>query len=93
MSKVEIEAKQPCSGKRRAARVQLIKNSRQISAFMPRDGASKLIEEHDEVIVESIGGKMGRAMGDLPGVRWRVIKVNGQSLLALINRKIEKARR
>ena len=63
LSKIEIEAKQPNSAKRRCARVQLIKNSRQITAFMPRNNASKLIEEHDEVIVESIGGKMGRSKG------------------------------
>ena len=36
------------------------------------------MDEHDEVIVECIGGKMGRAKGDLPGVRWTVRKVNGQ---------------
>lgn len=93
LSKVEIEAKQPNSAKRRCARVQLIKNSRQISAFMPGDGAHKLIEEHDEVVVECIGGKMGRSKGDIPGVRWQVTKVNGQSLNALIRGKIEKARR
>jgi len=93
LTKVEIEAKQPNSAKRRCARVQLIKNSRQISAFMPGDGAHKLIEEHDEVLIECIGGKMGRSKGDLPGIRWQVIKVNGQSLNALIRGKIEKARR
>jgi len=93
ISKVEIEAKQPNSAKRRCARVQLIKNSKQISAFMPGDGASKLIEEHDEVHIECIGGKMGRSKGDLPGVRWHVVKVNGQSLNALLRGKIEKARR
>jgi len=93
LSKVEIEAKQPNSAKRRCARVQLIKNARQITAFMPGDGANKLIEEHDEVVIECIGGKMGRAKGDLPGVRWEVTKVNSQSLNALIRGKIEKARR
>ena len=93
LSKVEIEAKQPNSAKRRCARVQLIKNSRQITAFMPGEGASKLIEEHDEVVIECIGGKMGRAKGDLPSVRWEVKKVNSQSLNALLRGKIEKARR
>jgi len=71
----------------------LIKNGKQVTAFMPGDGAQKMIDEHDEVIVECIGGKMGRAKGDIPGIRWQVIKVNDQSLVALLSGKIEKARR
>jgi len=93
LEKIQIEAKQPNSAMRKCARVQLIKNGKQITAFMPGDGAQKLINEHDEVIVESIGGKMGRAKGDIPGVRWQVIKVNDQSLNALLRGKLEKARR
>ena len=60
---------------------------------MPGDGATKLVDEHDEVVIECIGGKMGRAKGDIPGVRWEVIKVNDQSLNALLKGKIEKARK
>lgn len=93
LEKVQLEAKQPCSGMRKCARVQLIKNGRQITAYLPGDGATKLVDEHDEVVVECIGGKMGRSKGDLPGVRWQVIKVNDQSLLALRQGKIEKARK
>lgn len=93
LEKVQIEAKQPNSAMRKCARVQLIKNGRQITAFMPGDGAMKMIDEHDEVIVECIGGKMGRSKGDIPGVRWQVIKVNDQSLNALLSGKIEKARK
>ena len=93
LEKIQVEAKQPNSAMRKCARVQLIKNGKQITAFMPGDGAQKLINEHDEVIVESIGGKMGRAKGDIPGVRWQVIKVNDQSLNALLRGKLEKARR
>ena len=93
LEKVEIEAKQPNSAMRRCARVQLTKNSKQVTAFMPGEGASKLIDEHDEVIIECIGGKMGRAKGDILGVTWRVIKVNDQSLNALRKGKIEKARK
>ena len=48
------------------------------------------IEEHDRVICEGIGGAKGRAVGDLPGVRWRVVSVNGVSLEALISGKKEK---
>src|SRR3989344_1498744 len=93
LEKIQVEAKQPNSAMRKCARVQLVKNGKQITAFMPGDGAQKLINEHDEVIVECIGGKMGRAKGDIPGVRWRVIKVNDQSLDALLRGKLEKARR
>ena len=93
LEKIQVEAKQPNSAMRKCARVQLIKNGKQVTAFMPGDGAQKLINEHDEVLVECIGGKMGREKGDIPGVRWRVIKVNDQSLNALLRGKLEKARR
>ena len=93
LEKIQVEAKQPNSAMRKCARVQLVKNGKQVTAFMPGDGAMKLINEHDEVIVECIGGKMGRAKGDIPGVRWQVLKVNDQSLNALLRGKLEKARR
>ena len=57
------------------------------------DGATKLIDEHDEIMIECIGGNKGRAKGDIPGVRWAVIKVNDQSLDALLKGRIEKARK
>ncbi len=93
LEKVQMEAKQPNSAMRKCARVQLIKNGRQVTAFMTGEGATKLIDEHDEVIIERIGGKMGRAKGDISGVRWQVIKVNDQSLDALRRGKLQKARK
>lgn len=93
LEKIQLEAKQPNSAMRKCVRVQLVKNSKQVTAFCPGDGATKLIDEHDEVIIECIGGKMGRAKGDIPGVRWCVIKVNDQSLDALLKGRIEKARK
>ncbi len=93
LEKVQLEAKQPNSAMRKCCKVQLIKNGRQVTAFMPRDGAQKLIDEHDEVLIESIGGCQGKSKGDIPGVRWQVIKVNGQSLDALLRGKLEKARK
>ncbi len=93
LEKVELEAKQPNSAMRKCVKVQLIKNGRVVTAFAPGDGAIKLIDEHDEVIIESIGGRQGRSKGDIPGVRWQVIKVNDQSLDALLKGKIEKARK
>jgi small subunit ribosomal protein S12 len=93
LEKIQLEAKQPNSAMRKAVRVQLIKNGRQVTAFCPGDGATKLIDEHDEVMIECIGGNKGRSKGDIPGVRWQVIKVNDQSLKALLHGKIEKARK
>ncbi len=93
LEKVQLEAKQPNSAMRKCVRVQLIKNGKQVTAFLPGDGAMKMVDEHDEVMIECIGGKMGRSKGDIPGVRWQVIKVNDQSLDALLHHKIEKARK
>jgi small subunit ribosomal protein S12 len=93
LEKVQLEAKQPNSAMRKCVRVQLIKNGKQVTAFCPGDGASKLIDEHDEVMIECIGGAMGRSKGDIPGVRWQVLKVNDQSLNALLGGKLEKARK
>ena len=93
LEKVQIVAKQPNSALRKCIRVQLIKNGKQVTAFVPGDGATKLIDEHDEVLIECIGGKTGRAKGDISGVRWCVIKVNDQSLDALLKGKKEKARK
>ena len=55
--------------------------------------AINFIDEHDEVVIEGIGGRMGRSYGDLPGVRYRVVKVNGVSLTELIKGKVEKPMR
>ena len=93
LEKVQVEAKQPNSAMRKCVKVQLIKNGKQVTAFCVGDGATKLIDEHDEVIIEQIGGVKGRAKGDLPGIRGAVVKVNDQSLQALRLGKIEKARK
>src|SRR3990172_1068385 len=93
IEKFQVEAKQPNSAMRKCCRVQLVKNGRQVGVFMPKDGAQKMIDEHDEVLIERIGGCQGKAKGDIPGIRWQVIKVNGQSLDALLKGRIEKARK
>ena len=93
LEKTGIESKQPNSAIRKCVRLQLIKNGKQITAFMTGDGALKHVDEHDEVVLEGIGGSMGRAMGDLPGVRWKVFKVNGVSLNELVYGRKEKPRR
>ena len=93
LEKVQLEAKQPNSALRKCIKCQLVKNNRKITAFVTGDNAIKFINEHDNVIVECIGGAKGRSKGDMPGVRWQVIKVNDQSLRALLSGKIEKGRR
>jgi len=93
LEKVGVEARQPNSALRKCVRVQLVKNGRTVTAFVPYDGGVTFIDEHDEVIIVGIGGSKGRSMGDLPGVRYKVIMVNGVSLDALIKGKKEKPHR
>ncbi len=90
LEKVGIEAKQPNSAIRKCVKVQLIKNGRQITAFAVGDGAINFIDEHDEVLVEGIGGRLGRSYGDIPGVRYKVIQVNNVSLNELVRGRKEK---
>ncbi len=90
LQKVGVESRQPNSAIRKCVRVQLIKNGKVVTAFVPKDGALNFIEEHDEVIICGIGGTRGRSMGDLPGVRYKVIMVNGVSLDAIWKGKKEK---
>jgi len=93
LEKVGRESKQPNSAIRKCVRVQLIKNGKVITAFLPGDGALNAVDEHDEVIIEGIGGAMGGAMGDIPGVRWKVVTVNGVSLKELVLGRKEKPMR
>ena len=93
LEKTQREAKQPNSALRKCVVVQLSKNGKSIAAFLPGNNASKFINEHDEVMVEGIGGIKGKSKGDIPGIRWKVIQVNGQSLNALIRGKLERARK
>ena len=93
LQKVQKEAKQPNSAMRKCCKVQLTKNGRSVTAFIPGNLAQRFIEEHDEVLIQRIGGKQGRSKGDIPGVRFQVIQVNDQPLERLVHGKIEKGRR
>lgn len=93
LEKIGVAAKQPNSAVRKCVRVQLIKNGKAVSAFLPRDGALNFIDEHDEVHIQGMGATQGGAMGDIPGVRFKVFKVNGTSLHELVIGKKEKPRR
>jgi len=90
LEKVGRESKQPNSAIRKCVRTQLIKNGKVITAFLPGDGALNVVDEHDEVVLEGIGGSRGGAMGDIPGIRWKVVTVNGVSLKELVLGRKEK---
>ena len=65
LEKVWVETKQPNSAIRKCVRVQLIRNGKKITAFVPNDGCLNFIEENDEVLVAGFGRK-GHAVGDIP---------------------------
>uniref|UniRef100_A0A8C0CZI8 Small ribosomal subunit protein uS12 n=1 Tax=Balaenoptera musculus TaxID=9771 RepID=A0A8C0CZI8_BALMU len=77
LEKAGVEAKQPNSAIRKCVRVH--------------DGCLNFIEENDEVLVAGFGHK-GHAVGDIPGVRFKVVKVANASLLALYKGKKERPR-
>ena len=93
LEKKVLEQKQPHSGLIKCVKIQLIKNGKIITAFAPRDGAINHIDEHDEVLVEGLGGSQRGQMGSIPGVRYKVIAVNGTSLEQVRTGKKEKPRR
>ena len=89
VEKVAVEAKQPNSAVRKCVRVQLKKNNKRITAYVPKDGGMSLIDENDEVLVSGFG-RSGHSVGDLPGIRFKVVKVSGCGMMALWSRKKEK---
>jgi len=91
LQKVGIESKQPNSAIRKCVRVQIIKNGKLATAFLPGDGALNHVDEHDEVTIEGIHGPRSRSMGDIPGVRYKVNAVNGTPLKLLVLGKVQKA--
>lgn len=87
------EQKQPHSGIIKCVRVQLIKNGKKVSAHAPRDKAIEFIDEHDEVTIAGLGGSQRGQMGSIPGVRYKVVAVNGVSLDELRTKRKEKPKR
>jgi small subunit ribosomal protein S12 len=80
LEKKALEQKQPHSGLIKCVRVQLIKNGKIITVFAPKDGAISFIDEHDEVTIEGLGGSQRGQVGSIPGVRYKVVAVNGVPL-------------
>ena len=82
--------------------MQLIKNGKRVTAFVPNDGCLNFVrrpmlrtdlreltlqtDENDEVLISGFG-RRGKAKGDIPGVRFKVVKVSGVGLLALWKEK------
>ncbi|MCY3411161.1 MAG: 30S ribosomal protein S12 [Candidatus Heimdallarchaeota archaeon] len=93
LDKYGVGAKQPNSALRKCVRVQLVKNGKQIGAYVPHDGGLLYIDSHDEVMVQGIGGSSGGAKGDIPGIKWSVTKVNGADLNMLVTGRKEKPQR
>merc|ERR1712004_967114 len=91
LEKVGVEAKRPNSAIRKCVRAQLIKNGKRITAFVPCDGSLNYIEENDEVLVSGFG-RSGHAVGDIPGVRFKIVKVANVALSALFKGKKERPR-
>jgi len=89
--RISVEAKQPNSACRKCVKVQLRKNNKHITAFVPGDGNLEFINENDRVLCAGLGRK-GHAVGDIPGVRYKVVHVAGIGLRALFTKKKEKPR-
>ena len=86
LEKIGVEAKHPNSAIRKCVRVQFTKNGKKSQAFVPSDGCLNFIEENDEVLVAGFGSK-GHAVGDIPGVHFKAIKVASVSFFALYKGK------
>lgn len=93
IDKRTCEQKQPHSGLIKTVRVQLIKNNVQVTAFVPGDRAIDHINEHDEVIIEGVGGSQGGPIGSQWGIKYKVIKVNGVALSEILSGRKQKPMR
>lgn len=88
-----VEQRKPASGIIKAVRVQLIKNNVQVTAHVPGEGAIDQINEHDEVVIESIGGAQGGPKGTMWGIKYKVVAVNGVALSEILSGKKQKPAR
>jgi len=88
-----VEHKKPSSGLIKCVRVQLIKNNIQVTAHVPGNHAIEHISEHDEVVIDKVGGAQGGPKGTMVGIKYKVIKVNGVSLKEIVSGKKQKPTR
>ncbi len=90
IDKRSCEQKQPHSGLIKTVRVQLVKNNIRVTAFVPGDHAIDKITEHDEVLIEGVGGSQGGPVGSQWGLKYKVVKVNGVALSEILAGKKQK---
>lgn len=93
IAKRMVEQRKPSSGMIKAVRVQLLKNNIQVTAHVPGTGAIDVIDEHDEVIIEGIGGKQKGPKGTMWGIKYKVVAVNGVALSEILSGKKQKPAR
>jgi small subunit ribosomal protein S12 len=93
LEKVVLEQKQPHSGLIKCVKVQLVKNGKVVTAHATREKSITYIDEHDEIIIAGMGGSQRGQMGSVPGVRYKVIKVNNVDLQMLRKKRKEKPKR
>jgi len=93
IDKRNVEQRKPASGLLKCVRVQLLKNNIQVTAHVPGEGAIDHINEHDEVIIESIGGAQGGPKGTMWGIKYKVIAVNGVALTEILSGRKQKPTR
>ena len=93
LDKRGVEQRKPASGLIKAVRVQLIKNNIQVTAHVPGDGAIEKVNEHDEVLIESIGGAQGGPKGSMWGIKYKVTAINGVALSEILSGKKQKPTR
>ena len=55
-------------------------------SWLQNDGCLNFLDDNDEVLISGFG-RRGKAKGDIPGVRFKVVKVSGVGLLALWKEK------
>jgi small subunit ribosomal protein S12 len=90
LKKKGVEQKQPHSGIIKCVRCQIVKNGIPVTAFVPGYNSIRFIDEHDEVMIEGVGGSQGSAIGSMHGIKYKVISVNGVPLSELLKGKKEK---
>ncbi|MCL4373532.1 MAG: 30S ribosomal protein S12 [Candidatus Marsarchaeota archaeon] len=93
LQKFAVGQKQPHSGQIKCVKVQLIKNSKIVGAYVPGDGSIGFIDEHDEVTIEGLGGSQRGQMGSIPGMKYKVVEINGVNLNLIRTGKKEKPKR
>jgi small subunit ribosomal protein S12 len=93
IDKRNVEQKQPSSGLIKCVRVQLVKNNVQVTAHVPREEAITHIDEHDEVVIEKMGGSQKGPKGSMSGIKFKVVSVNGVPLSEILAGKKQKPTR